>query len=124
MVMRFYPTGSQTNISFIAVVYQELEVLTASLGPEGFHYEMEITLAGRLLRQLIEVRSITDDVIGSFGAGVLTVLLIVMAYFTYKAYVARAGRRYNAPALFSSLARAPVMGVLIGIPLLMSLTWT
>src|SRR5690625_7319901 len=60
----------------------------------------------------------------SFGAGVLTVLLIVMAYFTYKAYVARAGRRYNAPALFSSLARAPVMGVLIGIPLLMSLTWT
>src|SRR5690625_7118542 len=85
---------------------------------------MEITLAGRLLRQLIEVRSITDDVIGSFSAGVLTVLLIVMAYFTYKAYVARAGRRYNAPALFSSLARAPVMGALIGIPLLMSLTWT
>lgn len=124
MVVRFYPTGSQTNISFIADLYQDLEVLTASLGPEGFHSEMEITLAGRLLRQLIEVRSITDDVIGSFGAGVLTVLLIVMAYFTYKAYVARAGRRYNAPALFSSLARAPVMGALIGIPLLMSLTWT
>ena len=124
MVVRFYPTGSQTNISFISDLYEDLEALTASMGPASFHPEMEITLAGRLLRQLIEVRSITDDVIGSFGAGVMTVLLIVVAYFTYKAYVAHAGRRYNRRVLLSSLARAPVMGLLIGIPLLMSLTWT
>ena len=49
----------------------------------------------RLWRQRIEVRAITDDVLGSFGVGMLCVLLSVVGYFFYKAYQARAGRGHS-----------------------------
>jgi uncharacterized protein len=124
MVVRFYPSGSQTNLSFINDVYRDLEKLTADLNPASFHPEMDITMAGRLLRQLVEVRAITDDVFSSFGAGVFAVMLVVVFYFTFKAYRARVGRRFDGGVLLSKLARAPVMAALIGIPLLMSLSWT
>lgn len=124
MVVRFYPSGSQTNLKFIGDVYRDLGRLTESMGPETYHPEMQVELAGRLLRQLVEVRSITDDVLSSFGAGVLAVLLVVVFYFSYKAYRARVGRRFDRRVLLTKLARAPVMAALIGIPLLMSLTWT
>jgi uncharacterized protein len=124
MVVRFYPAGSQTNLSFINDVYRDLEQLAAELNPASFHPDMEIFLAGRLLRQLVEVRAITDDVFSSFGAGVFTVLLVVVLYFSFKAYRARVGRRFSGGVLLSKMARAPVMAAIIGIPLLMSLTWT
>jgi uncharacterized protein len=124
MVVRFYPSGSQTNLSFINDVYRDLDKLTADLNPASFHPEMEITMAGRLLRQLVEVRAVTDDVFSSFGAGVFAVLLVVVFYFSFKAYRARVGRRFDGGVLLSKLARAPVMAALIGIPLLMSLSWT
>jgi uncharacterized protein len=124
MVLRFYPTGSQTNIGFIENAYADMRKLVAELHPEGFHPEMEVVLAGRLLRQLTEVQTITDDVISSFGAGVSAVLLFVILYFFYKSYTAKTGRRFNRRVLFSEMARIPVMGILIGVPLLMSLAWT
>lgn len=124
MVIRFYPSGSQTNISFINDVYRDLETLTAQLNPASYHQDMEVVLAGRLLRQLVEVRAITDDVFGSFGAGVFAVLMVVVVYFSYKAYRARVGRRFDGGVLLSKMVRAPVMAALIGIPLLMSLSWT
>lgn len=124
MVVRFYPTGSQTNLNFISNLYDEMGALTESMQPTSYHPEMEVELAGRLLRQLVEVRTITDDVLGSFGAGVSTVLLVVVLYFSYKAYRARAGRRFDRRVFLSRLAGVPVMAVLIGAPLFMSLTWT
>lgn len=124
MVLRFYPTGSQTNLDFIDNLYDEVDGLITSLGPTDFHPEMEVEAAGRLLRQLVEVRTITDDVINSFGAGISTVLLVVVLYFSYKAYRARAGRRFDRRVLLSRLAGAPIMAILIGAPLFMSLTWT
>ncbi len=124
MVLRFYPTGSQTNISFIEGLYEDLDALVDEMNPESYHPEMEVILAGRLYRQLVEVTSITRDVFGSFAAGVSTVLLMVVLYFFYKAYTARAGHRYDARVLFAQIARTPVLAALIGVPLLMSLTWT
>jgi hypothetical protein len=124
MAVRFYPSGAQTNIGFIRDAYAALDRLTQRLAPTRDHPAMEVTLGGRLLRQLIEVEAITSDVWGSFGVGVLTLLLLVVAYFSYTHYRARAGRRW-APAVFRSvLWRAPVNALILGGPLLMSLTWT
>ncbi|HEX7070262.1 MAG TPA: MMPL family transporter [Rhodothermales bacterium] len=124
LVLRFYPTGAQTNISFIENLYADLEELTAEMNPASFHPEMKITLAGRLLRQATEVRAITADVFGSFGAGASIVLLLVVVYFSYKMYHARVGRRFSWGLLATTLARTPVLAVLIGLPLLLSLSWT
>ena len=124
LVLRLYPSGSQTDIGFIDDAYGDLGRLVEEMNPASFHPQMEVTLAGRLYRQLVEVRTITDDVLGSFGAGVTAVLLVVVLYFAYKAYRARSGGRFSGRILAGELLRMPVMALLIGLPLLMSLTWT
>lgn len=124
MVLRFYPSGSQTNINFIESLYDDLETLVDELNPAAYHPEMEVVLAGRLNRQLVEVTAITKDVFSSFAVGVTAVLLLVVLYFFYKTYTARTGHRYSGRILFSQIARTPVLAILIGAPLLMSLTWT
>jgi len=124
LVVRFFPAGSSTNIRYIESLYGDFERLIAEMDPASYHPEMATTLAGRLWRQRIEVRAITDDVLGSFGAGVLGVLLTVVVYFFYKSYRARAGQGFDRRVFASELVRTPVMALLIGLPLLMSLTWT
>ncbi len=124
LVVDFYPAGSQTNVGYIDDLYRDLDALVDSLEPSSYHPEMEVTLAGRLLRQEAEVQAITSDVVGSFGTGVAAVLLVVMLYFLYKSYRARAGHTLRGRVLFAELARAPVLALVIAIPLFMSLTWT
>lgn len=124
LVLRFYPAGSQTNIAFIESLYTDLDTLIAQMQPAAYHPEMEVTLAGRLLRQAVEIRAITEDVLGSFGVGVGAVLLAVMLYFLYKGYTARAGGTFSGRILLSELARMPILALIVGLPLLMSLTWT
>lgn len=123
LVVQFVPAGSLTDIGYLRELYSKLEALTASLGPSSFHPEMAITVAGRPLRQLTEIETIQKDVIGSFGVGMMTVLLIVILYFLYKAQRAQ-GRALTAQQWVGLIARAPVMALLIGLPLVMSLAWT
>lgn len=124
LAVRFYPSAVQTDIAFIRNAYRDLEALVDSLQPATYHPQMEITMAGLLMRQMIEVDMILDDVVGSFGAGVLTLLLMVVLYFFYKGYQARAGRHFSRRVLLSELARMPVTALVIGVPLLTSLAWT
>lgn len=124
MALRFYPSGSQTDIGFIEALYGDLDALVAELDPAAWHPEMQVVPAGRLLRQLVEVRAISDDVLGSFAAGVAAVLLLVVGYFFYKGYTARAGHRFSRRVLIAQLVRIPALACLIGAPLLMSLSWT
>ncbi len=124
LVVRFYPSGSQTNVGFIDDLYNDLDSLVERLEPSSYHSEMEVTLAGRLLRQEAEVQAITSDVVGSFGAGVTAVLLLVVLYFLYKSYRARVGTQIRGREFLTELVRAPVLALVIAIPLLMSLTWT
>jgi predicted RND superfamily exporter protein len=124
MVLRFFPSGSNTDIGYIENLYSDVRDLVDRMGPESYHPEMKVVLAGRLYRRLVEVRTIWNDVAGSFGVGVGTVLLVVILYFLYKAYRVRARRRLDWRALLRELVRAPVMGLVIGIPLFMSLAWT
>ncbi len=119
LVVRFFVPGSSSNVDYIEAVYGRLRSVIEQVEPSAYHTEMQTHLAGRLWRQRIEVRAITDDVIGSFGAGAFAVLLVLMAYFFAKAIQLR-GRK----SVWSELARAPVTALLIGVPLLMSLVWT
>ena len=124
MVVRFYPTATSTDIGFIRELYDDLEALVAEMEPAGYHADMEVTLAGRLYRQFTEIQTIQTDVAESFGAGVTVLLLFVMLYFMYKSYSARVGRTVDRRVLISEVLRAPVMALVIGGPLLMSLLWT
>ncbi|MGM0705005.1 MAG: efflux RND transporter permease subunit [Bacteroidota bacterium] len=124
MVVRFYPTGTSTDIGFIDNLYDELDTLVAEMEPASYHANMDVTLAGRLYRQFTEIRTIQNDVASSFGVGVGVLLLFVMVYFMYKSYSARVGRTFNGRVLLSEMLRAPVMALVIGGPLLMSLLWT
>jgi len=124
MVLRFYPSGAQTNVGFIEDVYGNLRTLVDSIGPDAYHPKMEVTLAGRLLRQQAEIEAITDDIVSSFATGVTTVILVVMLYFLYKSYRTRTGGRWNGRVLLAEMGRAPILALVIAVPLLMSLTWT
>ncbi|MEM9996874.1 MAG: MMPL family transporter [Bacteroidota bacterium] len=123
LAFALYPSGSQTDGAYVENLYAKLDSLGAALGPT-FHPEMTMTAAGRVLRQQVEIRAITDDVAASFGAGVSAVLLAVLLYFLYKGVQARTGGRFDAQVLLSELARLPATALVIAVPLLMSLAWT
>lgn len=124
MVLRFFPVQASSNIQFIEDAYNDLDKLIEEINPASFDPEMKVTTAGRLLRQLIEVQTIQKDVLKSFGSGIFAVLLMVVLYFFYKSYSARAGRSFQPRILAAEFLRMPVMAVVIGAPLLMSLSWT
>ena len=121
LAFRLFPGGAQTNIGYIRDAYGQLDALVAAMQPAGYHPQMEVTTAGRLLRQQIEVEAITGDVQGSFGVGAGAVLLFVILYFFYKALQVRGISR---SIWLSELGRLPVTAALIGLPLLISLAWT
>ncbi|PSQ96378.1 MAG: transporter [Bacteroidetes bacterium SW_9_63_38] len=124
MALRFYPSSGNTNLGFIENLYADVRTLVDRMEPASYHPEMKVVLSGRLYRQLVQVQTIRSDVAGSFGVGVACVVLIVILYFFYKAYRARAGGTFNGTVLLQELLRAPFLGLLIGLPLFMSLTWT
>ncbi len=124
LTVKLYPSGAQTDIEFIRNAYTDLDILIDELDPISFHPEMEIAAAGRLLRTLIEVETITEDVIDSFGAGVLMLLLAVILYFYYKGYQARYGKKLKLRWLLTQLTHIPAYTITIALPLVLSLCWT
>lgn len=124
MTLRFFPGGSQTNIRFIDALYRDMEALIAELNPASYHPGIEIVLAGRLMHRSIQVQAIRNDVAKTFGIGASTVLLIVLFYFLYKSYYARAAGKFVPKILFQEVLRLPILFLIIALPLIMSLTWT
>jgi hypothetical protein len=124
LVLRLYPSGAQTDIGYIEEAYADLDSLVAAMQPSSYHSDLSVTLGGRMYRQVVEVRAITSDVRQSFGAGVGAVLLFVVLYFFSKAVRARSGGGRTGRIALTEMLRTPVMALVIGLPLLMSLTWT
>ena len=83
--------------------------------------DVEAVAGGRLLRQLVEVEAITTDVQRSFLLGIFAVMVFVTVYFFYKALQVRGRSR---KVVIQELIRTPLTAGLLGIPLLMSLSWT
>ena len=124
LVVRFYPTGSQTDIGFVERLYADIDSLVIATQPARVAPDLVVTPAGRLLRQTIEVRSITNDVQNSFGSGVLAVILAVVLYFLYKSVQAKTGGRFVLRVVLGEILRTPVTALLLTVPLMMSLAWT
>lgn len=111
LALKFYPTGSQADIDRSETLYRSLEQVVRQLNVKTYHPEMKVTLSGRMLRQVMEVRAITEGALRSLFWGVLAVIITVMCYFAYH---------------FSSkrIVCAMLAASLIGTPFIMSLTWT
>lgn len=126
MVVSLYPTGSKSNLSFLRDMFGQVDSLIASLEPAGYHSQMEVRYGGRLKRHLEEIESITNDVFRSFASGISTVILLVTLYFFIKKYVhyRRGDRSGQKHTIWGHLIRMPVPVLIIGIPLLISLSWT
>ena len=124
LAVKLHPNGSQTNIKFVRNTYKELQQLVDELSPSTYHPDMEVTLAGRFLRTLIEIETITEDVTSSFGAGVLMLLCVVIAYFFYKNYRVKTSTHFSFKFIISEIPRVPVLAVAMALPLILSLCWT
>lgn len=123
LVVRFFPeaTGSVARIDRL---YARLDSLLGAMRPTSYAPGMQAVSAGRLLLTSTELHAITDDVARSFGSGVALVLAIVVVYFAAKSYRTRARRRFDGRALLAEVVRAPVLALVITLPLLASLAWT
>lgn len=124
LVVKLFPSGAQTDIQFIRNAYADLNQLIARLEPSSYHPEMEVVAAGRMIRTLIEVETITQDVIDSFGTGVLILLTTVILYFFYKSYRSRPEKRFSIRFIFKQLKQVPAHLLIIALPLIISLSWT
>lgn len=126
MVLKFFPSGSKSDIKYLEDMFVTYDSLITALNPASFHPEMEVQFGGRLKRHLEELTSIMSDVIGSFATGISSVILLVMFYFFIKKYLhyRRGNSGERAYTVWSHIIRMPIPILIIGVPLLISLLWT
>lgn len=124
LVVKFFPSGSQTDLQFIRDAYSDLNELIDQLNPSSYHPDMNVVAAGRMIRTLIEIETITRDVIDSFGIGVLMLMTIVILYFFFKSYRVRNGTHFTARLILQQLKEIPAYVLIMGLPLVISLCWT
>ncbi|MDX1587137.1 MAG: MMPL family transporter, partial [Balneolaceae bacterium] len=126
MLLKFYPTGSKSDLSYLERMFSRYDSLLAAMQPATYNKEMEVRFGGRLKRHLSEINSVMEDVFSSFASGISSVVLLVVLYFFFKKYInyRRGSRRDLQHGIFSHILRMPVPFFIIGIPLIISLTWT
>ncbi|HYX10291.1 MAG TPA: MMPL family transporter, partial [Bacteroidales bacterium] len=125
-VFKLYPTGSKSNLSYLRRTFSAYDSLITAMNPQSYNADMEVKYGGRLRRHLEEIDSIMNDVTNSFASGISSVLLLVMLYFFIKKYIhyRRGTTEEKEVSLWGHLLRMPIPILVIGIPLLISLTWT
>ncbi len=124
MVLKFFPTGSKSDIRYLEDMFVVYDSLVTAINPASFHPDMEVKFGGRLERHLEELTSIMNDVIGSFASGISSVILLVMLYFFIKKYLHYRNGESEGHTIWSHVIRIPVPVLIIGIPLIISLLWT
>ncbi len=126
LVINFFPTGAQSDLTYIRDLFEVFGELIAEMDPASYHPEMMAVAGGRLERHLMELDSIIRDVVTSFGSGITAVILLVGIYFMIKLIInyRRGHYRHRRHSLFDHLIRFPVPIMVIGIPLLISLSIT
>ena len=126
LVLSFFPTGSQSDLTYISDLFEAFGELIAEMEPSSYHPDMVAVAGGRLERHLMELDSIIRDVVTSFGSGITAVILLVGFYFLIKLIInyRRGHYRHRTHSLFDHVIRFPVPIMVIGIPLLISLSIT
>ncbi|MEX1211554.1 MAG: MMPL family transporter [Balneolaceae bacterium] len=126
MVLEMYPSGSQSDLSYLEDLFVAYDGLIEELNPASYSPHLEVQFGGRLKRHLNEFESIMSDVFSSFATGFSSVLLLLIFYFAVKTYIhyRKAEDKDQKHGIFSHLIRAPLPLLVIGVPLLISLAWT
>lgn len=126
VVIKFFPTGSRSDLRFLRNLFREYDALIEEMNPASYHPDMVVMGGGRLKRHLNEIDSIMNDVYSSFSTGISSVLLLVMLYFFWKIYLnyKRGSSEDQRKKFWSHLKRLPVSIAIIGIPLVVSLSFT
>ncbi|MDX1740292.1 MAG: MMPL family transporter, partial [Rhodothermales bacterium] len=123
MLVRFYPFAVRTDLDVVDRTQNALEDVLRGLDPTSYNRQMETMTGGSFIHERNQIELITRDIRSSFGVGASSLLAVVLLYFFIKSYRARAGRRFVRRIFLEELARVGVAGLLLGIPLLMSLSW-
>jgi uncharacterized protein len=126
MIIRFFPTGSKSDIRFLRDMFEVTDSLIAAMKPSSYHPEMTANYGGRLKKHLLELESIMKDVYSSFASGISSVLFVVMMYFFIKKYInyRRGAIEDQKMGVWSHIIRAPIPLLIIGLPLIISLSYT
>ncbi len=124
MVVKFFPTGSKSDIQYLEDMFVAYDSLLASMDAASYHPEMQVQFGGRLKRHLEELTSIMKDVLGSFASGISSVILLVMLYFFIKKYIHYRRGEDKGHTIWDHIIRIPIPVLVIGVPLIMSLVWT
>jgi predicted RND superfamily exporter protein len=123
MLVRFYPNAVRTDLNIVERTHESLMQLIEEAQPGSFHPEMETMTGGSFIHESNQIRLITRDIRSSFGVGASSLLAVVLLYFFFKSYRARAGRHFDRRIFLEEFLRVGVAALLLGIPLLMSLSW-
>lgn len=125
-VLELYPTGSKSDLSYLRRAFSSYDSLLTAMNPQSYNKQMKVEYGGRLKRHLAEIDSIMNDVTSSFASGISSVILLVMLYFSIKKYLNyRSGKdEQREHSFWEHLIRMPVPVLVIGLPLLISLSWT
>ena len=123
MLVRFYPFAVRTDLDVVDRTQNALEEVLRELNPTSFHENMETMTGGSFIHERNQIELITRDIRSSFGVGASSLLAVVLLYFFFKSYRARAGNQFVPRIFWEEAARVGVAGLLIGVPLLMSLSW-
>lgn len=125
-LVEFYPTGSKSNLSYLRRTFSTYDSLITAMNPQSYNKQMRVEFGGRLKRHLSEIDSIMNDVFSSFSSGISSVLLLVMLYFSFKKYFnyRKGDTEEKERNFWEHLIRMPVPVLVIGIPLVISLSWT
>ncbi|MFQ5636456.1 MAG: RND family transporter [bacterium] len=142
LVMKVVPTGTNTSLSFVQDMIEEVEKIVDTVDPERYDPDMHIFYGGNFKKRLGEYEVIKSDIGGTAFYGFGGVFLLIVVYF---------GRLKSVPfvaiALLMSLAlklgflgaapfaaliffliivyfRQLTGAILITVTLLMSLSWT
>lgn len=126
MLLHFYPTGSRSDMTFLRDMFNYYDQLIERMEPESYHPEMIVMAGGRLKRYMQELDSIVNDVQRSFGTGIGSVIFLVAMYFFLKKYInyRRGVKKKRKYSIWNHLIRFPIPILIIGIPLLISLSYT
>ncbi len=126
LMVRFLPTGSSSDLDYLSRMFTAYDSLLAAMNPQTYNAQMEVEFGGRLQLQFVQFKSVMNDVFNSFGIGIGSVILLVMFYFFFSKYrhYRRGSLEEQTRSFWEHAVRMPVPVAIIGLPLLISLTWT
>jgi predicted RND superfamily exporter protein len=101
LVIKVFPSGTNTNIDFVQKMYDEVKRIVDSANPQQYDPEMKILYGGNFKNRLDEYEVVKKDILGTAYYGFGGVFLLIILYF----------RRLTG-------------AILITLTLLFSLTWT